>query len=60
MGRQFEHITLAEGQGQGNDGFLYCAMYCTLHRDRYREPWVSVVSLPVPVPVLVLCSVYKL
>ena len=51
---------LGQGQGPGNDGFLYYTMYCTQYRDRdrYKEPLFSIepILFPVPVPVSVPCS----
>ena len=58
----YSHCTgSGQGQGPGNDGFLYAAMYIlyTLHSDRDRKPLFSIVSIPVPVPFPVPCSVYE-
>ena len=32
--------------GQGNDGFLYCGMYSTLHRDRVPLPFIVLFLVP--------------
>ena len=49
---------MGPGQGSGNDGFLYYAMYCTHYTmDRDGEPLFSIVPNPVTVPAL--CSVYE-
>ena len=40
-----------QGQEPGNDGILYYTMYCTLHRDNYKEPLFSIVPIPFPITV---------
>ena len=60
----YSHCTgPGQGQGPGNDGFLYYAMYCSYYRGREGQGQVAIVfycthpgSGPCPVPGPVQCE----